>query len=151
MDINETARNLAAFLAPFLPYLLKAGEKAAEELGKGLGGAAWERAKALWARLRPRVEAQPAVRQAVQEVAADPQNAQKQETLAQALARVLQEDESLRAEAKVIVSDLQVEAVREGGRVTGVWVTTPKGRMLIQSKVRAGDVSGEVVGVRYEG
>jgi hypothetical protein len=41
--------NTVAFLAPFLPYLLKAGEKAAEEAGRRLGAAAWEQAQALWA------------------------------------------------------------------------------------------------------
>lgn len=149
--LNELSRNVVAFLAPFLPYLLKAGEKAAEEIGKKLGEAAWEQAKALWSQLRPRVEAHPPAQEALREAAADPQNAAKQETLARALVPVLQEDKSLRAEATAIVSELRVEAVREGGRVTGVWVTTPQGRMLIRSKVVAGDVSGEVTGVRYEG
>lgn len=151
MDVTALAKDLVVFLTPFLPYLLKAGEKAAEEAGKKLGGEAWDTAKALWAKLRPKVEAKPAAQQAVQEAIANPQDAQKQETLTQALAQVLQEDESLRAEVKVITSELQVEAVREGGRVIGVWVTTPKGRMLIQSRVKTGDVSGEVIGARYEG
>ena len=48
-DPNEIARQIVQFLAPFLPYLLKAGEKAAEEAGRRLGAAAWEQAQALWA------------------------------------------------------------------------------------------------------
>lgn len=40
MDIPTIAHNLTTFLIPFLPYLLKAGEKAAEEAGKKLGEAA---------------------------------------------------------------------------------------------------------------
>ena len=59
-DLDEIARQIVQFLAPFLPYLLKAGEKAAEEVGRKLGAAAWEQARALWARLRPKVEARPA-------------------------------------------------------------------------------------------
>ncbi len=151
MDPTELAQKIGAFLLPLLPYLLKAGEEAAKEAGKKFGGEAWEKAKALWGRLRPRVEAKPAAQQAVQEAAADPQNAAKQEALVQALAQVLQEEAPLRDEVTTIVSNFRVEAVREGGKVTGVWVTTPKGRMLIRSKVEAGDVSGEVTGVRYEG
>ncbi len=120
-------------------------------MGKKIGGEAWEKAKALWGKLRPRIEAKPAAQQAVQEAAADPQDAAKQEALVQALAQVLQEETFLQDKVTTIVSDLQVEAVRKGGKVTGVWVTTPKGRMLIRSKVEAGDVSGEVTGVRYEG
>ena len=57
-----------AFLAPFLPYLLKVGENAAEEAGKKLGqqagGGAWEKAKALWAKLRPKAEAKDAAQEA---------------------------------------------------------------------------------------
>jgi hypothetical protein len=44
-DPNEIARQIVQFLAPFLPYLLKAGEKAAEEAGRKLGAAAWEQAQ----------------------------------------------------------------------------------------------------------
>jgi hypothetical protein len=33
MDVTTLAKDLAVFLIPFLPYLLKAGEKAAEEAG----------------------------------------------------------------------------------------------------------------------
>ncbi len=48
----ELSQQVTTFLAPFLPYLLKAGEKAAEEVGKKLGADAWEKAKSLWGRLR---------------------------------------------------------------------------------------------------
>ncbi len=51
-DPNPFIPQLVQFLAPFLPYLLKAGEKAAEEAGKKLGEAAWERAKGLWGKLK---------------------------------------------------------------------------------------------------
>ena len=60
MDVTTLAKDLVVFLTPFLPYLLKAGEKAAEEAGKKFGGDAWDRAKGLWAKLRPKVEAKPA-------------------------------------------------------------------------------------------
>ena len=54
MDPNvvELAQKIAAFLLPFLPHLLKVGDKAAEEVGKKIGGEGWERAKALWERMR---------------------------------------------------------------------------------------------------
>ena len=44
MDIATLAKDVTRFLPPYLPYLLKAGEKTAEEAGKELGGDAWERA-----------------------------------------------------------------------------------------------------------
>ncbi len=51
-DPSQLTQQLVSFLAPFLPYLLKVGEQAAEEAGKRLGADAWERAKALWGRLK---------------------------------------------------------------------------------------------------
>jgi len=42
MDPNvvELAQKIAVFLSPLLPYLLKVGDKAAEEVGKKIGGEA---------------------------------------------------------------------------------------------------------------
>jgi len=61
------------FLAPFLPYLLKgvklAGQEAANKLGEKAGEQGFEQAKALWERLRPKVEARPAVLEAAQDAA----------------------------------------------------------------------------------
>jgi hypothetical protein len=45
--------------------IVKAREKAAEETGKKFGGDAWDRAKGLWATLRPKVEAKPPVQKVV--------------------------------------------------------------------------------------
>jgi hypothetical protein len=66
MEEATLPRDLVIFLLPFLPYLLKAGEKAAEEAGKKLGAGAWEWAKTMWGKLRPKVEAKPSIREAVE-------------------------------------------------------------------------------------
>jgi len=55
MDVSQLAQVVTTFLTPFLPYLLKVGAKAAEEAGKKFGADAWEQAKALWGKLRPKV------------------------------------------------------------------------------------------------
>ena len=55
MNLSHLAGELVTYLTPFLPYLQKAGEKAGEEAAKKLGEGAWERAKALWGKLHPRV------------------------------------------------------------------------------------------------
>ena len=80
MDSQTLAQQLVGSLAPFLPYLLKAGEEAAGEAGKKFGAEAWERAKALWAKLRPQVEAKPAAQEAAQDVAANPQTTRQPST-----------------------------------------------------------------------
>jgi hypothetical protein len=55
MDVTMLANDLTVLLARLLPYLLKVGQKAAEEAGKKFGGDAWDWAKELWAKLRPEV------------------------------------------------------------------------------------------------
>lgn len=115
MDIQTLAQQIVPFLAPFLPYLLKAGEKAAEEAGKKLGAAAWEKAKALWAQLRPKVEAKPAAREAVQDVAAYPKDEDARAALRLQLRKLLAEDPALAAE---------VARLWEGAQATGATVTT---------------------------
>src|SRR4051794_36033323 len=57
MDINALAGSLTTALVPFLPYLLKAGEKAAEETGKKAVEQSLEWAKSIWTKLKPGVEA----------------------------------------------------------------------------------------------
>lgn len=98
MDIATLAKDVTLFLTPFLPYLLKAGEKASEEAGKKLGGDAWDRAKGLWGKLRPKVEAKPAAQEAVADAATEPKNEDAQASLRQQLRKLLAEDNDLAAE-----------------------------------------------------
>jgi len=90
-DLNEILRQIVQFLAPFLPYPLRA---AAEEVCRKLGAAAWEQAQALWARLRRKKN----VEQVAQTVAALPDNQALREALREEIARALEEDEALAQE-----------------------------------------------------
>ena len=107
-DPNEIARQIVQFLAPFLPYLLRAGEKAAEEVGRQLGAAAWEQAQALWARLRRKKN----VEQVAQTVAALPDNQALREALREEIARALAEDPALAQEMTRLVA--QISASERG-------------------------------------
>ena len=107
-DPNEIARQIAQFLAPFLPYLLKAGEQAAEEAGRQLGAAAWELVQALWARLRRKKN----VEQVAQTVAALPDNQALREALREEIARALAEDPALAQEMTRLVA--QISASERG-------------------------------------
>jgi len=98
MDIATLAKEVALFLTPFLPYLLKAGEKAAEEAGTKLGSAAWERAKGLWSRLRPQIEAKPTAQEAVTDAAAAPHDEDAQAALRLQLKKLFTENEELARE-----------------------------------------------------
>ena len=115
-DPNEIARQVAPFLAPFLPYLLKAGEKAAEEAGRKLGAAAWEQAQALWARLRPKVEARPALKEAVADAAANPRDEDALAALRLQLRKLLEEDPALQEEVlRLMQSEVVQRVLAEGG------------------------------------
>ena len=98
MDEATPPTALIDFLKPFLPYLLKAGEKAAEEAAKKLGADAWVWAKTLWEKLRPKVEAKPSIREAVEDVAAAPDDADAQAVLRRQLRKLLGDDEALAGE-----------------------------------------------------
>jgi len=130
MDISTLAQNIVTFLAPLLPYLLKAGEKAAEELGKKAVDEAWEQAKALWERLRRKKN----VEQVAQTAAALPDNQALRDALREEIARALQEDDALRQEvarlwgeaeaAGVTVTASGDRSVAIGGSVSGSTIVT---------------------------
>jgi hypothetical protein len=98
MDNTVLVQNLTAFLAPFLPYLLKTSEKAIEEVGKQLGADAWRRANVLWTKLRTKMEVNPAAQEAAQDVANAPEDADAQAALRLQLRKLLSGDEILAAE-----------------------------------------------------
>src|ERR1044072_1420972 len=98
MDIVALAGSVTTVLAPLLPYLLKAGEKAAEETGKTVAGQGWEWAKSLWTKLKPKVEAKPEALVAAQEVAQSPEDKDLQAVLRVQLKKLLTEDQSLAEE-----------------------------------------------------
>jgi hypothetical protein len=111
MDISHLAQSVTTYLVPLLPYLLKAGEKAAEESGKRLAGEAWDGAKALWNKLWPKVEAKPAALEAAEDSAQAPEDTDLQAVLRVQLGKLLKEDPSLAEE----IESLLVQAKGTGG------------------------------------
>jgi hypothetical protein len=132
VEVQTVVNQVVAFLAPYLPHLLKAGERVVEETGKKLGENALDHAKALWAKLRPKVEAKPAALEAAQDVVAAPRDEDAQASLRSQLKKLLSEDETLAAE----VARLWQEAER-----AGVTVTTSGDRNVIVG----GDVSNTTI------
>src|SRR4029079_10940640 len=98
MDIVSVAGAARTVLTPLLPYLLKAGETAAEETGKAVAGQSWEWAKSLWTKLKPKVEAKEAALEAAQDVAASPEDQYARAAFLQQLKKLLIEDQSLAEE-----------------------------------------------------
>jgi len=150
----QTSANLVTFLTPFLPYLLKMGEKAAEEVGEKLGGEAWEKAKSLWAKLRSKER----VVTAAQAAASLPDNPDVEKALRTEIARALEEDETLRREiarlwqeaeaAGVTVVASGDRAVAIGGDVSGSTIITGDQNAVQQGKynVQIDQATGVAIG-----
>lgn len=89
---------LVKFLAPCLPFLMAVGNKAVEGASQKLGEDVWTKAKAIWAKLQPKVETKPIAKGAVQELANSPSDADALDTLQKQLKKLLDEDKTLAAE-----------------------------------------------------
>jgi hypothetical protein len=121
MDINALASSLTTALVPFLPYLLKAGEKAAEETGKKAVDQSLEWAKSIWTKLKPKVEAKPDALEAAQDIAHAPDDQDAQAALRRHLRKLLTEDQSLAEE---------VSRLLEQGKAAGNTVTVSGDRNI---------------------
>jgi hypothetical protein len=132
MDISALASSLTTALVPLLPYLLKAGEKAAEETGKAVAGQSWEWTKSLWTKLKPGVEAKPAALEAAQDVAHAPEDKDLQAVLRVQLKKLLTEDQSLAEE---------VSGWLEQGKAAGNTVTVSGERNV----AIGGDAKGNTI------
>jgi hypothetical protein len=110
---------LIAFLSPFLPFLLKLGDKAAEKATESAAGkfgeASWAKAQAVWEKLSPKVEAKESAKEAVLDVA----NAPEDEALANAIAQILQADGSDGMPGVQIVQRVTGDRNQVIGQVTG--------------------------------
>jgi hypothetical protein len=104
---------LASFLAPVLPYLVRAGRDAAEQAANRFGENAWGYAKQLWERLRPKVEQEPRAESAVQDVVEAPDDERARGSLELQLERLLEADPGLAADVLRLWRDArQADAVR---------------------------------------
>ena len=134
MDIGILASSLTTVLVPLLPYLLKAGEKAAEETGKNVAVQTLDWGKSLWSKLKPKVEAKPAALEAVQDAAQAPGDEDLQAALRVQLKKLLTEDHSFAEEvsrwleqgkaAGINVSATGERSVAIGGNVKGSTIVT---------------------------
>lgn len=115
-EITQIAVAVAATLAPFTPFLVEGGKAFAGEAGE----AAWERAKAIWKRLRARFGENAKIRGAALMASAEPESASARETLASVLAECLQEKPEVARELLDLLGGpgpLQQILAERGGRV----------------------------------
>jgi hypothetical protein len=130
---------LTAFLAPLLPHLLKIGDRVGEVVAENVGDEVVGFARRLWDRLRGKVEAKEAAREAVEDLAAAPDDEDLRIALKVQLRKLLDEDSELAADVERLWREAQLAgapqlvntvtasgagAVAIGGYATGSTVTT---------------------------
>ncbi|SMP81210.1 hypothetical protein [Noviherbaspirillum suwonense] len=135
MDLTVMAQAATAILGPCLPYLLKLGDKAAEEGAKKIGADAWGLAKSLWSKLSPKLNESPTANEAVADAAAAPEDQDLQAALRVQIRKLLARDESLASELAAFLAEHQPtggnnvlvsgeRAIGIGGNMTGSSAST---------------------------
>lgn len=127
---------LTAVLIPFVPYLTKVGEKAAEEAGQQFGQKTWAWAQQLWDLLRPKAEEKPSLKEAIEDVSQQPENDDAQASLRNQLKKLIQSDPDLAAQLEQLMQERPTEetgtigSISAGGDAitnTGAQTTTQSG------------------------
>jgi hypothetical protein len=141
---------LTAFLAPFLPTLLKLGGKvlegaattSGEAAGSKLTENALKKAGAIWQKLFPKVEAKEAAKEAAEDVAKAPDDARAQASLELQLEKILNSDPSL-AEA---IAKIMEEEAPDGTPGTQIVQHVTGNQNQVIGQVTGGNVFGNVGG-----
>ncbi|GAB1538535.1 hypothetical protein NUACC21_11970 [Scytonema sp. NUACC21] len=110
---------LVKFLAPCLPFLLNVGNKALEGASEKLGEDVWNKAKNIWGKLQPKVEAKEAAIEAAVDVAKNPELEDSQAALRQQLKKILESDSSLAAEIAKIFAESAVKPTGDNIQMSG--------------------------------
>ncbi len=151
VDVGQIAAATVAALAPFTPFLIEVGkaggEKLAEVMAEKGGEAAWQKAQALWGRLKARFDDDPEVKSAATMVAARPEDETRQTMLAEVLGARLGEDPVLARQLLELLGG--GEAVQRVLADRGSWVedVTQRLKGRGQQIVQASDDS-VITGVR---
>lgn len=107
VDVITVAAGAVKVLAPFLPYILVLGQgvqKKVEDVIKDQGAAVlWDQAQKLWSKITGHTTDDAEVSDAARMVARNPENANRQEGLKEALAQLLEADPSLADEILTIM------------------------------------------------
>ena len=107
---------LVQFLSPFLPTLLGRAHEVGAEIADRTTDAAWDYAKRVWERLRPRLEERPGAAQAAEDVAKAPDDADSGTVLEIHLKKILAEDPSLATDLRSIMDQAQAAGVIATGQ-----------------------------------
>jgi hypothetical protein len=130
MDIDALSHTATTILVPLLPYLMKAGERVAEDTGEKVSEETWKWAKRLWNRLLPGIEGQPKLLEAAKDAATTPNDRRAGDVLCSELTHLLAENEPLAQDILRLLQEAsKAKAFRErsvsiGGDLKGGVVIT---------------------------
>ena len=97
---------ITALLAPCLPFFLeKVGGAALESVASKVGEDTWAKAKAIWAKLQPKVQSNPAIKVATEKLAENPDSLTWKAALAEELESILKNDATLAEAIAEILGD----------------------------------------------
>lgn len=141
---------LTAFLAPFLPTLMKLGgkvlegaaAKSGETAGTKLTEKALNKANAIWEKLFPKVEAKEAAKEAADDVAKAPDDADAQTALRVQLKKILEANPDLAAAIEKIMQ----EDAPDGTPGTQIVQHVTGNQNQVIGQVSGGKVFGNVQG-----
>lgn len=126
MDIFTLTQALVALLSPLLPFLIKAGEKSVEEIGKKIGESAWNLAKRVWSRLAPKINTNPAAKEAVSDLINNPKDDDYLATFRVQVRKILESNPDLAKELysqinniNHAVRDINIGNININGNVSG--------------------------------
>lgn len=139
---NMNPVTLTAFLTPFLPFLLKLGNTAADKAAGRFGEDAWAKAKAVWEKLHPKVEAKESAKEAATDLAATPEDEDLQTVLRVQLKKLLDGDVAL---AEAIAQILRADAPN-GTPGTQIVQNVTGNQNQVIGQVTGGKVFGNVTG-----
>ncbi|MGI0484341.1 hypothetical protein ACN4EK_02825 [Pantanalinema rosaneae CENA516] len=133
---------LTAFLAPFLPFLMKLGSKASEKVAEKFGEDAWNKAKAVWSKLHPEIETKEDLKMAAEQVATKPDSKARKAVFQEELETLLKDNSDL---ATAIAQILQEDAP-DGTSGNQIIQTVTGDQNQVLGQVTGGNVLGNVQG-----
>jgi transketolase len=139
---------LTAFLTPFLPFLIKFGEKSAESVASKFGEDSWNKAKKVWDKLQPKVEAKEDAKVAAEQVAAKPDSKARQAVFQEELETLLQENPDL---VEAIAQIFQEKAPTASGTQNVQTVTNNEGQAQAINQMKGEKVIGRIDGTIHGG
>lgn len=120
---------LTALLTPYLPFLMKLGQKAAESASSKIGEDSWNTAKKIWDKLQPKIEAKEDAKIAAEQLAAKPDSEARKGVFQEELETLLEENPDL---ADAIAQILQEKPETTSGTPIIQTIKNTKGQVMGQ-------------------